>query len=59
LDSSSSGIRYAKAVDKAKCANLSSDEQNLKEKYKGNEKILKAIEIAKQLPMWSVPQKLE
>jgi hypothetical protein len=38
-----------KAVDKARCDSLDSEEQALKRKYKGNKKVLDAIGKAKEL----------
>jgi hypothetical protein len=38
-----------KAVEKARCDSLDSEEQALKRKYKGNKKVLDAIGKAKEL----------
>jgi hypothetical protein len=38
-----------KAVERARCGSLGSDEQALERKYKGNKKVLEAIAKAKEL----------
>jgi len=38
-----------RAVEKARCGSLESDAQALERKYKGNKKVLEAIERAKEL----------